>query len=197
MPTSIDIASNALVMIGDEPISSFDDPGAGALVASAIYPNTYRSLLASHPWTFSLKEVFLSRLTQEPDDKTNYKYAFQLPPNLIRIWKVMSHSNYDNVGRLLYSNETELLCRYGYQVDEVDLPPHFVQALEYKLASDFAISVTEDIQKAAYYEDKFLKQSSIARSIDSQGHPQVKVVDSPFVDVRASGKYTGFGGCYY
>ena len=30
MPSSIDIASNALLLIGDNPISSFDDPGAGA-----------------------------------------------------------------------------------------------------------------------------------------------------------------------
>ena len=196
MPTAIDIASNALVMIGDEPISSFEDPGAGALVASAIYSNTYRSLIASHPWTFSLKEQFLSRLTAEPDAKTNFKYAFQLPADLIRIWKIMSHSNYDQVGSLIYSNENELLCRYGYQVDETDLPPHFVQALEYKLASDFAISVTEDLQKSQYFEQKFINQSTIARSVDSQGHPQRKIVDSPFIDVRASGKGYNWGGYY-
>lgn len=187
MATSIDMASNALVLIGDDPISSFDDGGAGAQAAANLYQDTYKSVLAGHPWTFALKEQTLSKLSQSPDLLTNYKNAFQLPADLIRIWKMMSHSNYDVVGLLVYSNEETLLCRYIYNVDEVALPPHVVKAVEYKLASEFAMLVTEDINKAEYYERKYLKQVALARSIDSQGHPQVKIVDSPFVDVRYGG----------
>jgi hypothetical protein len=191
MATSIDMSSNALVLIGDDPISSFSDPGAGAQAAANLYPDTYRSILAGHPWTFALKEVFLSKLTQTPDDLTNYKSAFQLPTDLIRIWKIMSHSNYDVVGTLVYSNEDELLCRYVYNVDEVKLPPQVVKAIEYKLASEFAMLVTEDINKSDFFERKYLNQIALARSIDSQGHPQEKIVDSPFVDVRHGGYSRG------
>lgn len=192
MATSIDIASNALLLVGDSPISSFEDPGAGAQVAGAIYPDTYSSVMSEHPWSFAFKEQQLSRLSQMPDPKTNFKYAFQLPGDLIRIWKLMPHSDYTIVGSLIYSNETELLLRYIFQVDEIDLPPQVVKAIEYKLASDFAMSVTEDQGKAQYYEQKYLRQIALARSVDSQGRPQVAIVDSPFVDVRRSGVDRGF-----
>ena len=58
------------------------------------------------------------------------------------------NTDYILIGNLLYSNQTELLATYIFNVDEVNLPPHFVKSLEYALASDFAISVTEDTKKA-------------------------------------------------
>lgn len=188
MATAIDMASNALLLIGDNPISSFDDPGAGAQVAGAIYPDTYESVLAEHPWSFAFKELQLSKLSQSPDDETGFDNAFQLPADLIRLWRIMPHSNYSIVGSLLYSNQTELLARYIFKVDEVQLPPHVIKAIEYKLAADFAIAVTEDTSKSQFYEQKYLRQLGLARSVDSQGRPQVAIVDSPFVDVRLSGR---------
>ena len=191
MPTGIDIASNALILIGDEPISSFSDGGAGAEAAGNLYPSTYEQVLSEHPWSFALKEQQLSRLSQTPDEKTFYKYAFQLPADMIRLWKIMPHSNYDLVGLLLYSNEPELLARYLYKPEETTLPAHFVKALEYKLASEFAMLVTESQNKATYYEQKYRQMIGIARTVDSQGRPQQSIVDSPFVDVRLAGRSYG------
>lgn len=195
MATSIDMASNALILIGDNPISSFNDPGAGAQAAAALYQDTYKSILSEHPWTFALKEQPLSKLTQTPEDVTGYSNAFRLPPDMIRIWKIMPHSNYAIIGDIVYSNENSLFCRYNYGVEEVELPPQLVKAVEYKLASDFAMLITEDINKADYYENKYLRQLSLARSVDSQGHPQVPIIDSPFVDVRLTGGT--YGGSFY
>ena len=62
MPSSIDIASNALLLIGDNPISSFDDPGAGAKVAANLYPETKKRMLSEHPWSFALKQQRLNTL---------------------------------------------------------------------------------------------------------------------------------------
>lgn len=193
MPSSIDISSNALLLIGDNPISSFDDPGAGAQVAAAIYPETKKRLLSQHPWSFATKQQRLNRLSQAPDRLTNYLYAFQLPTDLIRIWNIQGHSDYMLVGNLLYSNQKQLLCTYIFDVDEVNLPPHFVKSLEYSLASDFAIAVTEDNTRAGLYEQKYKSLISEAMAIDSQGRPQVGIIDSPLLDVRHGG---GYGGMY-
>jgi len=188
MPTSIDIASNALILIGDDPISSFSDPGAGAQAAANLYPETYRQVMSEHPWSFAFKEQMLSRLSQQPADLTNFKYAFQVPPDLIRLWAIMPHSNYIIVGDLLYSNQNELLARYVYQVDETSLPPHVTKTIEYRLASDFAMLVTESQTKATFYEEKYRDMLQRAKAIDSQGRPQQPMVDSPFIDVRLSGR---------
>lgn len=187
MPSSIDIASNALLLIGDNPISSFDDPGAGGTAAANFYPETKRRLLSEHPWSFAFKQQRLNRLSQQPDEKTNYRYAFQLPTDMIRLWNIQDHSEYIIIGNLLYSNSTELLATYIYDVDEVNLPPHFVKTLEYSLASDFAISVTEDNQMAGLFEGKADMYKAKAMAIDSQNRPQQPIVDSPLIDIRFSG----------
>ena len=192
MASDIDIASNALILIGDEPISSFGDPGAGATAAANLYPDTYRQFLATHPWSFALKEQTLNQLTAEPDDLTNFRFAYQIPTDLIRLWALFPHSDYTIVGDFIYSNQNELLARYVFQVEETALPPHFTKALEYRLAADFALLVTESESKAALFERKFLQAASQARSIDSQSKPPVAIQDSPFTAARFGG-FSGAG----
>lgn len=187
MASDIDIASNALILIGDNPISSFTEPGAGATAAANLYPVTYEQLLSEHPWTFALKEQKLNQLSQAPDSLTNWKFAYQNPTDLIRYWSIMPYSNYAMVGNLTYSNQNELLARYIFKVAESQLPPHFQKALEYKLAADFALLVTEDVNKSQVFEQKYRTAIGQARSIDSQSHPQVPILDQPFTDARRSG----------
>jgi len=188
MASDIDIASNALLLIGDNSISSFTDPGAGAEVAGNIYPETKRRLLSEHPWSFALKQQRLNKLSQIPDELTGFSNAFQLPTDLIRIWNIQSHSDYILIGNLLYSNETEILATYIFDVDEVNLPPHFVKALEYALAADFAISITEDNTMAERFDRKAIFFSSKAMAIDSQGRPQQAIIDSPLIDAHSGGR---------
>jgi hypothetical protein len=197
MPSAIDFCSNALLLIGDEPISSFIDPGAGAQAAANLYPTTKEMILSYHPWTFALKEQRLSRLTAQPDTFTGFKYAFQLPTDIIRLWAIFEHSDYMQVGQLIYSNQTELLARYVYNVEETQIPAHLVKAIEYQLAAEFAISVTEDEKKADMYQRKATAQLAKASNVDSQGHPQQAIIDSPFVDARRRGSSTGFGNQGY
>ena len=185
MASSIDIASNALLLIGDNPISSFDDPGAGAQVAANIYTETKRRLLSEHPWSFAFKQQRLNKLSQEPDVLTGYSSAFQLPTDLIRLWNIQRHSDYMLIGNLLYSNEAEILATYIFDVDEVNLPPHFVKSLEYELAADFAISVTEDNTLSQIMRNNAMNTKSQAMAIDSQGRPQQAIVDSPLIDAHS------------
>jgi hypothetical protein len=192
MASSIEIVSNALILIGDNPISSFTEPGAGATAAANLYSDTYKQLLSEHPWSFALKEQKLNRLSQAPDSLTNWKYAYQNPTDLIRYWAVMPHSDYAIVGSYVYSNQAELLARYVFAVAESQLPPHFQKALEYKLAADFALLVTEDQNKSQIFEQKYRMAIGQARSIDSQSHPQQAIIDQPFTDVRNNGTATYF-----
>jgi len=184
MATDIDMCSNALLLIGEETISSFTQAGHGATVAANLYTDTYRAILADHPWTFATKEQDLSRLSQAPDTETGYQYAFQVPSDCIRIWSIMPNSDYAMVNGLIYSNESALLARYVYEVSESQLPSHIIKPIEYKLASEFAVSVTEDFQKAQYYEQKFMMAISKAKSIDSQSYPNVAIVHQPLIEVR-------------
>ena len=187
MATDIGMASNALLLLGDDPISSFNDAGKGAQTAAAFYPETYKAVLSEYPWPFALKEQELSLLSQKPDPLVSFTNAFQLPTDMIRLWRVFPRQNYELINDLLYTNAPKVLARYIHKVSEVQLPPHFVKAMEYKLASDFAISVTEDQGRMDRYFNLYINQVAKAMSIESQGKPQQPIQDSPFVDVRHGG----------
>ena len=194
MSTAIDIASNALILIGDEPISSFDESGAGAKATANLYEQTRDTLLAEHPWTFAMKSQRLNLLSQEVDSLRYYKYAFQIPTDLIRLWSLYPvGQNYEIQENILYCNQKELLANYVFSVNESKFPPHFVKALEYRLASEIAISVTEDVSVSEVILSKYIAQIVRAKNIDSQGKPQVSIIDQPFVQARLGGYGTGFG----
>lgn len=192
MPTDIQIASNALLLIGDNPINAFTEEGAGPEAVKDLYSETYRSVLAEHPWSFAFKEHQLSLLSATPDEETGFSYAFQIPPDLVRLWAVFPYTDYVIVGPYIYANVNELLARYIYEVAETSLPPHVTKCVEYKLAAELSLVVTESASRAEFYEKKYAMQLAKARTIDSQGRPQRSIIDKPFTDTRLNGFRYGF-----
>ena len=185
MASKIDISSNALILIGDKPISSFSDPGAGAQAVSNIYDSTVRQLLSMHYWRFSMKKQKLNRLSQEPLNQ--YKFAFQLPSDFNIVYAVRPNCDYQIFQRFVYSDQNDIDLDYGFYPDEPDMPLYFTKALEYKLASDLAMSVVNDAQVAALQGQNHREALAHAMSIDSRSTPPVAIMDSPFTDVRSGG----------
>lgn len=193
MPTKIDIVSNALLLIGHPPISSFDpDQGAGATVGAALYETTLRYLLSTTYWRFSVKQQQLNQLSATPLNK--WQFAYQIPVDMITLHRVDPRSRFQIFEDNIYSNQSELAADYTFQVDDTDLPSYFVQAFQYKLASDFAISVTNDMNKNKIYEDKFRQEIGIAMAADAKSHPPEAIQDQPFTSVRLGGFGFNFEG---
>jgi hypothetical protein len=190
MASDIDIASNALQLIGDLPINSFDDPGAGAAVAKALYSDTLLAMLTRTYWTFTLKKQTLNRLSSTPLNE--YQYEFQIPTDAIKILKVYPRSNYKIYQDRIYTQQSSLDIDYVFKPDTSLLPPHFVLAFTYKLASDFALAVTDSENKNAIFEEKFRLAMAEAYAADAQGNPQTPIMDQPFTDARHGGYSGGF-----
>ena len=64
--SALDIASRALVLIGAEPITSFDSSSTEALVASNMYEDTVRASLSMARWRFATEQAELNQLTDVP-----------------------------------------------------------------------------------------------------------------------------------
>jgi hypothetical protein len=193
MPTKIDIVSNALVLIGHPPISSFDpDQGAGATVGAALYDTHLESMLSVTYWRFSVKQQSLNRLSASPLNK--WKYAFQLPTDYLTMHRISPRSNYQIYQDNIFSDQTSLEADYTFVPDATELPSYFVMAFQYKLASDFAISITNDTQKNAIYESKYDREVKIAMAADAKSHPPEPIQDQPFTDVRLGGQFNSLGG---
>ena len=182
--TSIDLASNALLLIGEETISSFTDDSTAALVAANLYEPTYESLLTLHPWRFASSKATLSRLTATPVNE--WAYAYQLPADFLVAQHIDdANEKYQIYGSKLYSDNTSVVLDYTYKPDESLLPAYFAELLEYRLASVFAIPITESASKGEYYASLAEKQLTKCKTIDSQMSPSsAPAGNSPLLNAR-------------
>ena len=64
--TDLKVCSDALLLLGAAPISSFNQGTNSANVCDRIYPDLKKSTLQSFPWSFSFKKVQLARTINTP-----------------------------------------------------------------------------------------------------------------------------------
>ena len=182
--SKVDITSNALLLIGESPISSFTEDTTGALIASNLYEQTYEDLLTKHPWRFASAKASLSRLTSTPVD--TWRYAFQLPANFLLVQHVdTGNTDYEIYQDKVYTNQSTLVLDYLFKPDESELPAYFVKLMEYTFASMFAIPVTDSATKAEYFQTLTKDQLTKSKTIDSQATPPVEFQHSPLTEIRA------------
>lgn len=182
MASDIDICSNALQMIGAGSINSFDDPGAGASVAKALYEPLLEALLTRTYWRFATKKQKLNLLSQTP--LNDYRYSYQIPTDCLKVERVYQVKNYQIFRDLIYTDILDIDIDYVYRMDSSLMPSYFVLAFTYKLASEFALAVTDDANKNQLYEQKYMMALSEAYAADAMQHPQTPILDQPFTDVR-------------
>lgn len=186
MASAIDICSSALVLIGTNPINSFTEPGAGARVASQLYESTLLRYLTDYYWGFATKKQSLNKLSQEPLNQ--YKYAYQKPSDLLAVITVRPvQTPYSVVGDFIYSDQSSLDIDYLFRPDDTEMPAYFTKALEYKLAADFALAITNNNSLNQTYEAKAQNEFAHARSIDARNAPPIPLLSSPFTDARNEG----------
>lgn len=186
------------MLVGANPIQTLEDETTEALVASEFYGPTKRRLLADYPWRFAVRIVSLAE-DAAPVPASLFTYAYHLPSDLITMRAVLEQgasiavpaiasvpprSGYEIVGSKLFSNFSPCYVEYVANVDESEFPPHFIEALVYALASAFAMPITEDAEKAAYFAGVAQTYVGRARIIDGQQRPEQPLFASDFIRVR-------------
>ena len=182
MATNVSMSSNALLRIGHSEINSFSDAGAGAKVASNLYQTVYESELTSHPWRFSVGKVALSQLTAAPLNE--WTYAYQLPGTLMTVLRTYPRTDFEIYEDKIYCNVNTLDIDYTFKPSESALPPHFVKLMELRLASEFAVAVTNNRALSETYKIMADEQMLVAANLDSRQRPNQAIASSPFTDVR-------------
>lgn len=189
--TKVDICARALIMIGAQPISSFDDGSTEALVASNIYENITQSILCRHRWRFATEQQQLSLLASAPTGR--YEYAYQLPtsPDLLQLNTItvadvsIEYARYgDKIFVNGYDSQSALIADYIFRQDESEFPAYFKLGLEYTLASIFAGSVARDAAMIKQFSDLAERQIIIAKNTDSQEVTNKKLSTKRFITNR-------------
>lgn len=188
--TAIDICSRALILIGAEPITSFNDGTTEASVAVNMYEDVARASLADCRWRFATEQKQLARLSDEPTGR--FDAAYQLPSDLLILNALTVNDS--PIGFTIYgdkvftnaSSSDEVIADYIYRADEADWPPYFIVAVQHNLASVFATSIARDASLAGLFEQKADLLMRKAKSADSQQNTTRKLTTSRFLTERRS-----------
>ena len=199
--TKLSICSDALIMLGASPLSSFSEGTDAAQICDRLYDDLKDSLIACYPWSWSFKKAQLARLTEEPANE--WKYFYQLPGD--RLAGVRAIFNSDSPGMRpiqrgweilsdrLMTSEEQVWADYQFSPGESALPTYFVQLLKYAMAAEIAETVTDQITKAEYFERKAFGTPSenrrggyfrVATNIDGSSKSVERMEDFTLIAVR-------------
>jgi len=198
--TDIRICSDALLMLGANPISSFTEGTDESNICDRLYPDIKIRTLTMYDWSFSFKKTQLGRLVTTPTNE--YKYEYQLPSDIIGRPNAVYDSEkvgiprrreYRLIGDKLLTDYEKVYIDYQYNVPEYALPHYFVQLLKYEMAWHLAMPITDQVDKSDYWRTiaegtpgengrgGFMRQ---AMSIDGQGNPTNAIQDFSLINVR-------------
>jgi len=182
----VEVVNSALGLLGERRITSFADGTDLAAKVNLRFPLVRDGILEMHPWNFAMYRTTLAQSDQTPVSGWSYQYPLPTNPWCIKVrdvnpdtsppvaWEVGVDSTY---GRVLLTDESTVSIRYtGRQLDFNIWSPVAVLAFTYLLASDFAVTITGQQNKANLNREMF--QLTIASAITSDGREGTPVVVS-------------------
>ncbi|MCP4393319.1 MAG: hypothetical protein GY804_03480 [Alphaproteobacteria bacterium] len=185
---SIALCSRALIKIGANTISSFDEGSAEAEVATNLYESVRDALLSSHPWSFAIAQSELSKLAAEP--VADYGCAYQLPAGFLRIISAGIRGrgrgiSYRIIENRLHADVDNVVLTYIFKPDESSYPPFFDQILISRLAAEFCLPLTESTSRAEFLFKVAEEEFRRAKLIDAQQDQPEAIDVFPLVEVRS------------
>jgi hypothetical protein len=193
------ICNLALVRIGQRGlIDDLNEDTVEAQTAKAIYAPARDAVLASFWWQFATFRAALAEVSGASVDGWEYVYA--PPASLLApqyIWSGARRPSReamipfalegdDTYGRLVYSDEPDAVLVYTKLVTEpAFFPPHFVQALAWKLASEFALGLPIKVQAGLGMDQKYEAALRTAIATDLRGQQVDPQPDGETIAVRS------------
>ena len=189
MASDVQIASNALMELGEDPITSFTEESDPAKFMNANYALVRDAVLRDADWNFARVYDQPSLVTAAPLFKWTKQFQLPTDPYCLMVQKVLSADvpvDHEVVGRRVYVNEGAINLIYTSRVeDTAQFDSLFVQALQARLASAAAYFVTGSRSVQADWFQIYTVLRDEARTRDSQeGTPEPLDEDTSLIDVR-------------
>lgn len=199
----IALCNEALRMLGEFGVASFEEGTDLAQSCNAIYDTTRRLLLTTHPWRFTLAKQRLARLDETPDSEWRYMHA--QPPGMLALRALFPSGaagaapmrQYEIYGARILSHSLDLWADYQVESDPDAWPPYFRALARTALASEFAMAVgagmsaADLLHRRAYGGPSELMNGglmALARRMDSQQQPPQALRDFPLITARFGGR---------
>lgn len=186
MPTSISICSNALLMLGAQPINDFEENSDRVRLAANLFPMVCDDMLRKHPWNCASKRVVLAPdVTPPPFD---YSYQFSLPADCARVVSVGDYGIEDDYrieGRKVLANTNVLKLRYIWKNhNPAEWDDALVNIVTLAMAARMAYAITQSASLEQVRIQELELALKRARAVDGQEDPPETFGNFPLYSSR-------------
>ena len=187
MASFVEIASNALRLLGDDPITSFSDDTERARLVNAIYEEMRDEVTRAAVWNCCKSRQVLASLSETP--AFGWAYYHQLPAECLRVVDVLSgDTRIDHTieGRRLMTDVSSVNLIFLQRVtDPNEFDVLFISAYTARIAAELALPVSGSNTVATAMWTAYDKKITEARTIDSQEGTPANLDAQSIMDARA------------
>ena len=172
--TPFALCSRALVRVGANPISSFDDGTAESTAAGNEYELAVRAAISKHRWNFATTRAELVPNGETPEAR--WAYAYDLPGECLTVRAAFASDGKTPIvyglaeGALETDQAEAIVVEFTYRAAESLWPPYFEEYLFLKLAASYAMSVARNRDFAESLENLAKVEFRDAKRADAQAH---------------------------
>ena len=168
MASVIQICNAALVLCGQNRITSLEDGNTASGLCSEMYPIVMESLTREHPWNFATRRAQIAESTDKP--AWGYEHQYQLPDDSVVISEVDTDDDWEVEGEYIVTNATAPLnVKYRVIVDDPNkTDPIFRKLLAYELAITIGPRLTQSRSKLQELREGLKDARTFAKRSDAQ-----------------------------
>jgi hypothetical protein len=187
MASFVEISSNALRLLGDDPITSFSDDTERARLVNAIYEEMRDEVTRAAVWNCCKARQVLASLSETP--AFGWAYYHQLSADCLRVVDVLSgDTSIDHAieGRRLMTDVSSVNLIFLKRVtDPNEFDSLFISAYTARIAAELALPISGSNTVATAMWTGYDKKVKEARTIDSQEGTSANLDAQSIMDARA------------
>ena len=187
MASFVEITSNALRLLGDDPITSLSDDSERARLVNALYEEVRDEVTRAAMWNCAKDRQVLASLATTP--AFGWSFYHQLPSTCLRVVDVLSGDirvEHELEGRKLMTDVSSVNLIFLKKItDPNDMDSLFIGVYTAKLAAELAEPITGSRSLAEQMWQLYERKVREARTIDSQEGTVSNLDIQQLVDARA------------
>lgn len=187
--SAVTICSNALLDVGAQTISSFEEDGDRVTIVANRWESVRDAVLRSHPWNCATKRVVLAPDVGAPE--FDWKYKFSKPGDWLRTLSVGERGEEvafkDESGKIL-ADVAVLRLRYIWRNDvPASWDAMLAEAMTKAMAAAIAYPITQSAALAEGKAKEFAQFMRQVRAVDGQDEPAETFGDYRLLSARTGG----------
>ena len=188
--TLLQIVNDALVQLGERPITALDGSSHPARIANEQWPKVRDEVLRMHPWRSAIAREKLAPMSASP--AFGYDNQFQLPSDFVKLVRLYDHDEQAfrrNGDKILSDADSLKMIYIARPEDPASLDPLLQSAMAAQLGVRIAMALNRSVERVSMMRQLFDERLREARFQDAADSPGEELeLDSSWLEAFESGQ---------